>query len=178
MGWRSSASSGAGSNRQEFTGQPPENEQDVLDVCELLRSALERRGQSWQPFTLSTDARDDIDATAIGEDGRRLDVQVVRVEQKAWRPLGREGRAQAGHGDQDLALGVVEAVTSKSRRYPAEQRRRLVLALDAIRAPGFTLGSVVTLLHTEHRQVLESAGFRAVWLVGPSREDVHCLADM
>ena len=33
------------------------------------------------------------------------------------------------------------------------------------------------MLRNEHCQVIESAGFQEVWLIGPSREDVHCLVD-
>jgi hypothetical protein len=174
--WRSTANSAEGDERQTFAGRPPRHEDDVLEVCALLHTAFVGLGLSLGPFFVNGGRVDDVDATADTADGDTIQVQVVRAAQEeVWRLLGREGQASSMRTDVELALAVVEAVKQKQGKYAMEQRARLVLAVDAIRAPGFALGGVVQRLRVDHRVELAEAGFRAIWLIGPSHEQVHLL---
>ncbi|MFI7588804.1 hypothetical protein ACIB24_17185 [Spongisporangium articulatum] len=176
MGWRSTANSAESGERQTFAGRPPRHEDDVLEVCALLRAALVGLGLSLGPFVVDGGRVDDVDATADTADGDTIQLQVVRAAQEqVWRQLGREGQASSMTTDAELALAVVDAVKHKHGKYPMEQRARLVLAVDAIRAPGFALDGVVQRLRADYRVELAEAGFRAVWLIGPSHQQVHLL---
>lgn len=169
-GFRSVAHAGPEGGHQIFAGRPPQNEDDVLRVCETLRNALLGRGERWGPFYLRDRSDDDVDATACDDSGHRLDVQVTRVERAAWRELGRAGQADVGLSAQEMAAAIVEAAESKGKsKYPDQQRRERVLALDAVRSPGHVLGGVVEAVAVDdYTKRVRALGFRAVWLVGPT----------
>jgi hypothetical protein len=67
-------------------------------------------------------------------------------------------------------------IDNKARRYPPAQRKVLVLALDAIRAPGYTQRWVVDVIRNQHTEQIAQFGFSAIWLVGPTAELTYRLA--
>lgn len=54
------------------------------------------------------------------------------------------------------------------RKIPPKQRPGLVLVLDANRLPALAFDSVVENFRERHRTALARAGFRSVWIVGPT----------
>jgi hypothetical protein len=165
--FRSASEAGFESGRQSFTGRPPQNEEDVLQVCRALRTALAREGLVCGRFRLPSDRVDDVDAVADREDGRLVQVQVTRVERGVWRDLAIEGAAELHRSAAALAGDIVVAIESKLL-YPEAQRGRIVLALDALRSPGYTSAAVVQAVLDERADWIAECGFEGVWLVGAS----------
>ena len=174
--FRSSSLGGSGADRQLFEGRPGTNEDDVAEVCAILRQALDNDGEQWGQFEPQDRRIDDTDAAAVDRAGRRLSVQVVRAEQAAWSELARAGVADRSVAASELAGAVLEAIERKTRKYPMAQRQGLLLALDSIRAPGHVQRPVVDLLRSDHADSIARAGFAAVWLVGPTAQLTYRLA--
>lgn len=173
--YRSSGHAGLGTSRQTFDGRPPRNEDDVLDVCRILRSALNASGGAWGAFAEQSGPVNDIDAVAVNDVGQRLQVQVVRVEQAAWKDLGRTGHTEGAIPVEELAMAVLRAV-EKKLIYPPAQRQELLLALDAIRSPSYVLKQVLDHVMINYAGQIAQYGFRAVWLVGPTAALTYQLA--
>ena len=173
--YQSSGHTGPGTSHQTFDGRPPRNEEDVLDVCGVLRAALNASGETWGAFTEQNGLVNDVDAVAVNDAGQRLQVQVVRVEQAAWRDLGRTGHADGATSADELASAVLRAV-EKKLIYPSVQRQELLLALDAVRAPSYVLTQVVDHVMINHCRQIADYGFMAVWLVGPTAALTYQLA--
>ncbi len=167
-GFRSSSIAGGNDQRQDFHGRPAQNEEDVLQVCRSLRAALQREGQVWGPFSLPPTHADDADAVAEDSSGAVLRVQVTRVERVAWRTLAQSGQATLERSIEERVADIRAAVESKL--YPEAQRRNLLLALDAIRSPGYVEGPVVAAFLAAHGAWAAGLRYRAIWLVGPTAE--------
>lgn len=166
--FQSSSLAGSRADYQSFSGRPPQNEDDVLAVCSVLRQVLRDEGEHWGPFELQLERADDVDAFAHDDADRILNVQVRRVDTGAWQVLGSSGEAEQHLNARQLADAVVDAIRSKTHQYPTAQRADLLLALDARRAPAFVQRQVRELLRNEHRDEIATSGFRAVWLIGPT----------
>jgi hypothetical protein len=173
--FRSSSTTGGQDQRQDFQGRPAQGEEDVLQVCRSLGAALRREGEAWGQFSVPSTRTDDVDAIARNDAGEVLQVQVTQVEQIAWATLGPHGQATLQRSVEVLAAAIRKAVDSKgdpsSRRrkgIPPAQRPGLLLALDAIRSPGFVHEPVVAAFLATHREWAAGLGFRAIWLVGPT----------
>jgi hypothetical protein len=167
--FRSSSLTGGEDQRQDFYGRAAQNEEEVLQVCRSLRAALNRDGAAWGTFRLPPSSHDDVDAIAEDGAGAILRVQVTRVERAAWQTLAREGQATSRRTVEELAADIRAAVESKLG-YPRAQRRELLLALDAIRSPGYVHDVVAAAFLADHREWAASLGYRAIWLVGPTAE--------
>jgi hypothetical protein len=126
-------------------------------------------------FELQEGQVNDVDAVAHNDTGR-LSVQVVRVEQEVWAELGRSGQADRSIAAAGLASAVLRVIDNKARHYPPAQRKVLVVALDAIRAPGYTQRWVVDVIRNQHTEQIAQFGFSAIWLVGPTSELTYRLA--
>lgn len=172
-GFRSSSIAGGNDQRQEFHGRPAQNEEDVLQVCRSLRAALQREGQVWGRFSLPPARTDDADAVAEDDAGAVLRVQVTRVERVAWGTLAQHGQATLQRSIDVRVADIRAAVESKL--YPDAQRRKLLLALDAIRSPGYVEDPVVAAFLAAHGAWAAGLGYRAIWLVGPTAELTHRL---
>jgi len=171
--FRSSSIAGANHQRQDFHGRPAQNEEDVLQVCRSLRAALQREGQVWARFSLPPTQADDADAIAEDGAGAVLRVQVTRVERAAWGRLAQSGQATLRRSIEERVPDVRAAVESKL--YPDAQRRKLLLALDAIRSPGYVEDPVVAVFLATHGTWAAGLGYQAIWLVGPTAELTHQL---
>jgi hypothetical protein len=167
-GFRSSSIAGGNHQRQDFHGRPAQNEEDVLQVCRSLRAALQREGQVWARFSLPPTHADDADAVAEDDTGAVLRVQVTRVERAAWGTLAQTGQATLQRSIEERVEDIRAAVESKL--YPDAQRRKLLLALDAIRSPGYVEEAVVAAFLANHGTWAAGLGYRAIWLVGPTVE--------
>ena len=112
--YRSSSATDPGGGRQVFDGEPPRNEQDVQQVCGILREALAQVGERWGPFIVEPESSDsDVDAVAgDGHDGR-LQVQVTRAEQDIWGEVARTGGAETVETSERLASAIWSAITKK-----------------------------------------------------------------
>ena len=60
---------------------------------------------------------------------------MTRVERAAWGTLAQSGQAALQRSIEERVADIRAAV--KSKLYPDAQRRKLLLALDAIRSPGY-----------------------------------------
>ena len=175
--FRSSSVIGGEDQRQDFRGNRPQNEDDVLQVCRSLRAALQREGEAWGPFSLWPSSQDNVDAFARNDAEAVLRVQVTRVEREAWDALAKakDHQATLQRSVVKLAAAIQAAVDSKGdpspqrrKGIPPAERSKLLLALDAIRSPGYVHDTVVAAFLANHREWATSLGFRAIWLVGPT----------
>jgi len=165
--YRSSSIGDPGGGRQVFNGKSPLNEEDVQQVCAILRDALDVIGHHWNHFRVPPDTSD-VDAIAEGSHGNRLQVQVTRVERTAWKEVARTGKAESVETDEQRATAIWDAITNKSIRIPPRQRIQLMLVLDAIRTPGYLRSSVVEEFQARYGEQAGKLGYIAVWLVGPT----------
>lgn len=156
----------------DIAGQPPRNEDDALDITKRLVSKLNADGAAWGEVA-SGDA--DIDACAIGEEeGTNLNMQVVRAstDQEMWRALAYRGTVQKESSTADVAVELHRAIEKKANKYPASQRSRLTLVLDAGRTPSHTLNQVHEIFAREYGDRCKYYGFAGVWVVGSSEAQV------
>lgn len=165
--YRSSSAADPGGGRQVFDGEPPLHEQDVQQVCDILREALDQAGNHWGGFRVQPEVSD-VDAMAEDGYGGRLQVQVTRVEHGAWREVARTGRAESVETDERRAAAVWDAITKKSTRIPPRQRAQPVLVLDALRTPGYLRSAVIEVFRAHYGEQAAHLGYIAIWLVGPT----------
>jgi hypothetical protein len=177
-GFRSSSDG----RRQDFQGRAAQGETDVLQVCRSLRAALERGGERWGRFEKPTTPTD-VDAIATNDKDQTLQVQVTQVERAAWNLLAPDRPVSLQRTVNELVAAIRAAVDAKGdpspkrrKGIPRAQRKRLLLALDAIRSPGYVHEPVVAAFLDQYREWAASLGFRAIWLVGPTAELTHQLA--
>jgi hypothetical protein len=95
---------------------------------------------------------------------------VTQVERAVWSRLARDRHATLRRSVPELALDIRTAVESKSKKYSSAQRSKLLLALDAIRAPGYVHDAVVAAFISDHGKWAAHLGYRAIWLVGPTAD--------
>lgn len=168
-GFRSSSGAGGGERRQEFQGRPAQGEEDVLQVCRSLRGALALHGERWGPFSRAPSPHDDMDAVARNDAGAELRVQVTQVEERAvWGTAARAGQVTSQRSVTELVANIRAAVEEKARDHTPAQRRKLVLALDAIRSPAHVHEPVPATFLADHGQWAASLGYQVIWLVGPT----------
>lgn len=164
------ARSGAASDqpKQVFRGRPPGSDNDVVQVCRILREALNDRGNTWGAF--SAPSVSGANATATNDSGDVLRVHVTRVDRPAAKTLERGDpvirRRSVGQRVTDIRV----AVDSSARQHTASQRGELCLALDTLRSPGHVDGKVVEAFLAAHQTYVAGLGYRAIWLVGPTGE--------
>jgi hypothetical protein len=166
--FRSASVAGGEGHRQDFHGRPAQNEEDVLQVCRSLRAALRREGEVWGPFSVPPAPADDVDAVAENDAGAVLRVQVTRVERAAWGTLAQSGQTTLQRNVEELVSNIRAAAESKL--YSPAQRRKLLLALDAIRSPAYVHDAVVAAFLATHGAGAAGLGYQAIWLVGPTAD--------
>ena len=168
-----------GSMSHQFAGRPARNEEDVLQACESLMEALKLQGVVlMSKFRIPAGPEQGIDATATAvDDGEVLNVQVVGVRQQdLLAQLGGTGAAASKATPDELADDVCGKVKAKRDSCPPHDRSGLILLVDATRSPGHTLPDVVARLTSSPRvETLNSTGYRAVWLAGPTTSLTHRL---
>jgi hypothetical protein len=141
-------------------------EKDTFATCQRLVRVLNTQGARWGVVASGSD---DVDcAAADGGGGPPLQMQVVRalVLPEFWRRLSQRHSAGLVSSVAEAADSVFLAIQRKAQ-IPPEQRRTLVLVLDANRTAGLAFEAVVTALRTRHQAPLSSLGFLAIYVVGP-----------
>jgi hypothetical protein len=128
------------------------------------------QGRSLGPILAMALSANDVDAIAKDSAGAVLQVQMTQVERAVWNRLARDRQATLRRNVQGLADDIRAAVESKAKKYSPAQRSKLLLALDAIRSPGYVHDAVVAAFVTNHGEWAAGLGYRAIWLVGPTAE--------
>jgi hypothetical protein len=95
---------------------------------------------------------------------------VSQVERAVWNRLARDRQATLRRSVPELAVDIRTALESKSKKDSSAQRSKLLLALDAIRAPGYVHDAVVAAFVSDHGEWAAHLGYRAIWLVGPTAD--------
>jgi hypothetical protein len=163
--YRSSSTAAPGGSRQVFDGEPPLNEEDVQEVCDVLREALNGAGDHWGRFRVPLEISD-VDAIAEDGCGKFLKVQVTRVERTIWGEVGRTGKAESVETDERRAAAIWEAISKKSRRISPKQQAQLMLVLDVMRTPVYVRSSVVEEFRRCYGDQAAGLSYIAIWLVG------------
>ena len=150
-------------------GPAPQNEEGALEICERLVRVLNSVGGTWSP---PAEWKQDIDGRSTNAAGKELLMQVVRASNngRLWEAVNREGSATVNYESVAVALEMIEAIRKKSRKYPAAQKRKMTLSLDAARTPSHTFQRVLDVFRTQHLEECQQAGFSQVWAVGPRDE--------
>jgi hypothetical protein len=168
-GFRSSKVTGD-NPRKPFQGRPTRHKDDVLQVCRILRTALNDQGGTWGSFSEPVPPAKHADATAADSAGSVLRVQVSRVERASLKTMARGDpiirRRSVGQRVTDIRV----AVDSGARRHPTAERSESLLALDAIRSPEHVERTVVDAFLRAHQTYVAGLGYGAIWLVGPTGE--------
>jgi len=139
-------------------------------VIERVIDQLRRDGRQINVLDSRDDRGEDCKVLC---DGEIVTLQVVAVPPSA-EFLGKASRGSASTNVsvEGAAGWVHDVVTKKQNRYPASERRQILLAIDA-RAVGVLVSTaVVSAIDSSYGNICEKSGFGAVWLVGPS--DSRC----
>jgi hypothetical protein len=164
--------SGDGAMTHEYEGRAAQGAEDELQACESLMEALKLQGVELVSKFRGSRELDQlgIDARAHTVEGDVIDVQVVQVRDgELLAELGRTRAASSSAGADDLADDLRRRVEQKRDLCPTAERPRLVLVVDAIRAPGYASPAVREALGSSpSAETLRSTGYRAVWLAGPT----------
>ena len=153
-------------------GPTPKGEEDVLKACGMLRERLALVGEHWPGFRqVQVDEDETIDAVAerLDENGvtEKLEIQVTRpLASQAWRDLSTGLSHSAS--PRESARALIDAIQHKVSRYDPVRRSGVVLLLDATTAMNFVLAVVLDEFREQHEAAARQAGFRAVWIAGPT----------
>lgn len=148
------------------TGPGPRNEDGALEMCARLVQTLNKRGGDW---SVAIKGKQDIDGYSTDSAGNKLQMQVVRASNnnRLWQVVNEAGSATIDYIASTAAREMIDAILKKSGKYPAEQKKQLLLVLDAARTPSHTFQQVIDAFRTQHLQACQEAGFAQVWAVGP-----------
>lgn len=156
------------------SGNSPQGEELLIEVCRRLVNKLNLDGANWQQPTKGTGV---IDCEAADADaGERLQIQVVRAitDQSFWQKLSSEGQIDRSNLApaklaSDIKTAIDKKVTGRKMVTPSA-RPGLLLALDATFPAGIAFKGVVEEFQKEHSEWASRLGFEAIWLVGPDIE--------
>lgn len=153
----------------KLSGRPPRNEEDSIAVSARLVRSLNCNGENWSEPVPSAADIDSISTDNTNPD-KRLFMQVVRAntDEAFWQSLGRSGTAEKKHDVEAAANDLITAVRKKAQKYPAIQRKKLTLVLDASHTPNHTFRQVHDVFSQVHRGECRKFGFSSVWVVGAS----------
>jgi hypothetical protein len=144
-----------------------------------LVQKLNAAGADWAAPELTqtgSDAKreEGVDCTAVDNTDRQtiLRIQVTRANADAWEPLRRDPSMLERCETVD---SMVESICAAIERKRTHADRTIVLVLAAYDSPAHALHSVAQAFRTKHGQWARTAGFKEVWIVGPTAELVHRL---
>ena len=156
--------------RTAFQGRSPQQDDDVLQVCRILRTALNDQGDTWGSFAELLSPTTDVDATASDAGGAVLKVQVTRIERVTGKTIAR-GDPVARRPTVEERVGHIRAaIDARARRPTTADGSEMLLAIDAIRSPEYVDREVVDAFVATHHTYVAGLGYRAMWLVGPTGE--------
>jgi hypothetical protein len=156
-----------------LTGTPPQNEEDTPYACRTLVQALNAAGEDWSEPT-SVDIPN-VDCVSKGRANEKIElrIQVVRAiaSQDTWKLLRKSGQVGETTVSPDELSTVMASAVRKKAEHISDRvvRAGIVLALDATRLPVFTLDVVVNRCRELYGAEIRAAGFKSVWVVGPSQ---------
>jgi len=159
-------------------GSSPQGEEDMLPTARRLVAAWELLGGA---FREPQEGESDVDAWTVNmATDERIDIQVVRafVGHEYWHELSKVKRVEGHEATAAVADRLRDAVRLKKDRIPLAQRSRLVLAVDANRTPAVCFDGVLVAFRASYGEWLSRIGFRAVWVVGPTRNLVRRLDEL
>jgi hypothetical protein len=168
QGRKSAANLEDGSLKFSIHGSSPQGEEDSLAACSILLQKLKEEGLGYRSVVPGVGPAD---CTLVHETANaRLDVQVVRAiaSQSLWRRLATEGAVNSRARVDEIVQSLRAAITLKAERLAPSSKNQLVLALDATRLPGLGFDAVVRQFRSVAGLWATSAGFSAIWLVGPT----------
>ncbi len=167
-----------GTLSQVIEGNSPKGEEDTLDVCNVLIERLNLEGGNWQGATKPIGKEGGIDAfTRNGQE--ILNFQVTRIPKKEfWQELSQSRSVQSFGTIQKASADLYDSVNKKNCKIPPNQRKEIVLVLDAMDTACYALKAVVDEFRNHFGQEIQGFGFKAIWLVGPlasltSRLDIN-----
>jgi hypothetical protein len=169
VGTESDSEVNEGMVRLELRGTGDIGTRGDTAVLEKVKDALRAQGHMVEGF----DAQDD-----RGEDGKlKCDGQTVIV-QVVTAPTDEKLMRDAANGvaqteqTRSVAAGWLErAIDSKAMKYDPVSKGSMLLAIDVRH-----MGVVVNLIDANLRAKASTAGFRAVWLIGPTTETTVMLS--
>jgi hypothetical protein len=82
--------------------------------------------------------------------------------------LAQSGQTTLQRNVEELVSNIRAAAESKL--YSPAQRRKLLLALDAIRSPAYVHDAVVAAFLATHGAWAAGLSYQAIWLVGPTAD--------
>jgi len=158
----------------DLRGLAPRNEDDSDVVCELLAAALRFKGDAAKVTGRGKADEDCI----LSLNGQNIGIQVVRAlsDPTFWRELAKTGSVGPLRLTVAISVAALKAAIEHKRTIPRQQRTGLILLLDAYRVPAVSLAVVAKEFVRSYGQWADTLGFRAIFVVGPSKEFLHCLA--
>jgi hypothetical protein len=161
------------STKLSIEGDSRQGESGTIEVCGILVRRLNKDGFSWEsPYDPTADIsrrEEGIDCEAKDRE-KVLKVQVTRVETDIWKDLSKNQKAGKISKIKCTVENIWNVILRKSNRIPPDQRKDLVLALDAIETPIYALENVVEAFGNKYGAKTTSLGYEAVWMVGPTEE--------
>lgn len=154
-------------------GRSRQNEEGVLEVCEILIERLNQDGAKWKnPKDIGrVEAREEQGIDCQADDGEKsLSIQVIRAEidSSVWKSLSETGETSARLPAEAAADSLFAAIEKKALRTPKHQRSQITLALDATETVGHTFGPVLKSFASRYRIRAKEFKFNEIWLVGPN----------
>jgi hypothetical protein len=152
-------------------GKSRQGESGTIEVCKILIERLNQNGANWShPIDLNTIEESEeqgVDCEACDGD-LILHIQVTRVERSIWRTLSIKKEVSKNSDIRELVETIKSVIFKKSRTISSDQRKELILALDAVETPDYAFEKVIKLFREAHHSEIAALGFKGVWLVGPN----------
>ncbi len=154
-------------NRVE--GRASYGEADNLVPCKILIERLNRDGEHWlTPFA----RKGEEDGTdCVASNGKQeLRMQVTRIpRQKTRRELSIFGSAQETTTIENHVADLRQAI-KKKETLSTEQRKSIILVIDAVDFPSYAYSSVVEAFQKKYLKETQNLRFHSIWLIGPTPE--------
>jgi hypothetical protein len=116
----------------------------------------------------------DVDGAARDKrTGNRVDIQVVKADERPWADLGCGKSYERTESVEDAAASFWRAIRHKTPG--GRGQRSIVLALDAYAFP-VSLEPLANAFERNHGYEAERLGWQAIWIVGPTPEFTFKLA--
>lgn len=160
-----------------FVGNPAQHEEGTLLTCQTLVAVLNQQGGDWSAPVVVEEPHVDAVCASLRGGVDNLRIQVVRAQTKKafWKAASRHGGNSAAGNDAQLADELAQSIQFKADRIPFDDRKKIVLALNALDLAGYALGDVAKMFRTHHGRWARSIGFMQIWLVGPVHALTHRL---
>jgi hypothetical protein len=146
---------------------------DEQEVCDILRSRLNARGENWGPPEPWVGPEAGVDRV-LRRGADELLAQVTRCvrDEPLWRELGAKGEAVKRFASAEEAANAIhEAIKKKAERTAERDRPAIVLALNGTQVP-IGLDVVRRAFETHHGAWARSLGYRAIWVVEAFGDEV------